>query len=97
VIAMTDHTDIPGQGPASPQSTAPAAPKGVPQYRLTQKAYLNDKLLEEGAVIYWTAPPEHYMVPLNDAARAEFKKYNPQYIDPMLKLPVAPVASATPE
>jgi len=93
---MTDHTPVPGQGPSSPQAPAAAAPKGVPQYRLNQKAYLHDKLLEEGAVIYWTEKPEHYMVPLNDAAKVEFKKYNPQYIDPMLKLPVAPPADATP-
>lgn len=88
---MTDHT-APGQGPASPVEEAPAVPKGVPQYRLKEKAYLNDKLMEEGAVLYWTGKPEHYMSPVNDAARAQVKLHNPQYIDPMLKLPVAPEA-----
>lgn len=62
-------------------------PTGVPQYRLTERAYLNDKLYETGDVIYWKDPPGAHMLPLNDAARAMVMKYEPTWLDPISGLP----------
>lgn len=55
-------------------------PTEVPQYQLTEKAFLNDKLYEPGEVIYWKDPPGPHMLPLNDAARAQVEKFKPTWV-----------------
>lgn len=73
-----------------------------PQYRLTEPAYINDQLFDQGAVdagaaiIFFEGVPGYHMFPLNDAARAMVKKHNPQRVDPLDALTVvaAPVAAA---
>lgn len=98
----TDLTPTPGQGPNVTPSTAPgqapgaaptevaAKPKGTPQYKLTEKAWIYDKLHEAGESIYWTAKPEFYMHPMNQAARDMVEKYKPERFEPFGgDLPVA--------
>jgi hypothetical protein len=58
----------------------------IPQYKLTERAYLGDVLYEEGAVIEFETQPSHYMAPLNDAAKAMVKKFPSQFHDPILAL-----------
>lgn len=57
----------------------------VPQYRLTEQAYIGDKLLEVGAVIEYKGIPGHHMEPINPAAKAA-KKKAPSYLDPILAM-----------
>lgn len=73
---MATRTSAPSQGE-------------VPQYKLTEKAYIDDRLLEVGEVIYYEHPPGAHMAPLNDAARAMVKKHPPREMRPLEELPVA--------
>lgn len=70
-------------------NTQGAPRKEVPQYRLTAQAYIGERLLNEGDVIFYSKPPEWYMEPVNDAAREQVKKVRR---DPIENLPVAPEA-----
>lgn len=58
----------------------------VPQYKLTEPAYIDDKYLEAGAAIYFTGVPGAHMHPLNDAAQAMIDKHKPVKVDPVEKL-----------
>lgn len=86
---MTDDT----------QGAAPAHGE-PPKYRLSEPAYLNDVHYDQAqvdagkAIIVWTAPPAHYMVPLNAAAKAMVAQHPPKRIDPLAELTkvVAPPA-----
>lgn len=86
------RTSAPGQGPVdTPRAGAPAPSKDLPQYKLKATCFLHDRLHQEGETIYWLGRPEHYMVPMNPAARQKFKEAgNPQYADPVGALPIAP-------
>lgn len=86
---------VPGQSPGAPPVAAIEVPKETPQYRLTEKAYLNDRVMQEGELIYWTKKPEHYMTPMNRAAREMVKQYKPEYRDPFESIQVAPEAPKT--
>lgn len=50
----------------------------IPRYRLTEAAYIDDKLLEKDSEISYAHPPGWHMHPLNKAAEAMVKKYHPQ-------------------
>lgn len=90
--------------PATTPNTAAApaeekVPQGqVPQYKLTERAYLpGDKLAEAGVLFFHAGKPEHYMAPQNAAARAMVKKHGVTehgvssipYKDPLGTLPIA--------
>src|SRR5436190_711715 len=66
----------------------------VPQYRLTEPAYINDVFFDQNqvdsgkAVIYHVGIPAHFMQPLNAAARAMVKEHAPKKIDPLAALTV---------
>lgn len=71
----------------SAKSSAPT--KGeVPQYRLSEVAYINDRLLQPGEVIYFEDPPGPHMMPLNDAAKAMVAKHKPTRVDPIESLTI---------
>jgi len=55
------------------------------KYRLTEQAYIDDKLLEVGAVIEYDGIPGHHMEPVNAVAEAA-KKKAPKYLDPILAM-----------
>ena len=78
----------------------------VPQYRLTEPAYINDVFYDQQqidsgkAVIYHQGVPAHFMAPLNAAAREQVKTHQPKKIDPFAGLTVvgaAPVPAAEPQ
>lgn len=50
----------------------------TPRYRLTEKAYLNDTLMDVDAEVDFTGIPGYYMKPLNQAAKDMLKKYPPR-------------------
>ena len=64
-------------------------PGEVPQYRLTEPAYIDDvyydqRQVDRGeAVIYFTGPPGAHMQPLNDAARSMVEEHKPKKVDPI--------------
>jgi hypothetical protein len=102
---MSNHDQVPGQGPATPptdapgqgpvRAHAPAPNKDLPQYKLKQTAYLHDRVHQEGDTVYWNGRPEHYMTPLNKAARDAFAAAgNPKFTDPVGSLPIAPDPAA---
>lgn len=69
------------------KSSAPA--KGeVPQYRLTEVSYINDRLLPAGEVIYFAEPPGPHMEPINAAAKAMVAKFKPEKKDPIEALTI---------
>lgn len=49
----------------------------MPQYRLTEQAYIHDRLVEAGEAIYFDGIPGAHMAPLNAEARAMVNKYKP--------------------
>ena len=60
------------------------------QYKLTEKAYIDDVLYEPDAVITFSGIPMHYMLPVNEAAKAakntpEGKKAA-KFLDPILAM-----------
>lgn len=57
----------------------------IPQYELTEAAYIDDKYLEAGAKITYQGEPGHHMAPLNAAAEAAKKKAR-NYLDPILAM-----------
>ena len=59
--------------------------KEIPRYELTEKAYINDVLLEVGQEVDYEGVPGHHMEPVNDSARAA-KAVAPVYMDPILAL-----------
>jgi len=63
--------------------------KSEPQYELTEKAYIDDRLCEIGEKISFTGTPGWHMKPLNEKAKALVKKHFPTgqaYFDPILKM-----------
>lgn len=73
-------------------------PTEVPQYQLTERAYINDKLLEEGTVIYFKDVPGPHMLPLNAAAQAQVEKWKHTWIgDPIRNLTIITPPGATPQ
>lgn len=74
----------------TPENTsAPQPRREVPQYRLTEPAYIDDVLYDEAqvkaglAVIYFNGIPGPHMLPLNAAAKEMVKQHKPQRIDPL--------------
>lgn len=61
---------------ADPKPAQRPAAGGVPQYELTEKAYINDRLYEPGDKIYYKGIPGPHMLPLNRAAEEMFVTHN---------------------
>lgn len=57
--------------------------KEVPQYELTERAYIDDVLHEPGAKIHYKGVPGHHMQPLNAAAKQMCKDHGKPYVDPI--------------
>jgi hypothetical protein len=65
----------------------------VPQYKLTEPAYINDRLYAADELIYFTGVPGYHMAPVNKAAKAMVEKHKPRHFDAKLddiKLPPTP-------
>jgi hypothetical protein len=58
----------------------------TPKYKLTERAYIDDALLEAGAEIEYVGVPGHHMEPVNDAAKAMVKKHPHKFVDPILQM-----------
>jgi hypothetical protein len=58
----------------------------APKYKLTEKAFIDDVLYEEGATITYAGVPGHHMEPANAAAKAMRAKHPNKYIDPILAM-----------
>jgi len=54
-----------------------------PRYKLLERAYIDDKLLEEGTEIVYEGVPGYHMDPVNAPAHAMKEKHPSQYIDPI--------------
>lgn len=75
----------------STQPNAPTPARGrdeTPQYKLETKAYIGERICEEGQVIYYRGKPAWYMKPVNDAARRMVKDHPPSTDDPIRDLAV---------
>lgn len=63
-----------------------------PQYKLTEQAYIEDRLLEPGALIRYEGTPGHHMKPHNAQAKALCKKLwpdgRPEYVDPIQSMAI---------
>lgn len=63
-----------------------------PQYKLTEQAYIEDRLLEPGALIRYEGTPGHHMKPHNAEAKALCKKLwpdgRPEYVDPIQSMAI---------
>jgi hypothetical protein len=57
-----------------------------PKYKLTEKAYIDDVLYEEGAVITYAGIPGYHMEAANAAAEAMKVKHPGQFVDPILAM-----------
>lgn len=72
----------------------------VPQYRLTEPAYISDVYYDQAAidsgkaVIFFQGVPAHFMAPLNAAAREQVKTHQPKKIDPLEGLTVVGAKAA---
>jgi len=63
------------------------APKGDgAQYKLTERAYIDDVLYEEGATITYAGIPGYHMEAANPAGEAMKEKYPSNHIDPILAM-----------
>lgn len=75
------------------------APDERPQYRLTEQAYIEDRLLEPGALIRYEGVPGHHMKPVNAAAKAHCKELwpdgRPSYLDPIQSMAIVGKTEAT--
>lgn len=60
--------------------------KEVPRYKLTEAAYIEDRIYEAEAEVNFSGIPGHHMEPLNDSAKAMKKKHNKEYVDPILAM-----------
>nr|WP_198983062.1 hypothetical protein [Herbaspirillum sp. ASV7] len=80
---MTEQTNT---QQATPKDADAKEPKGMPRYKLSEQAYINDRLYEAGTDIDFDGIPGHHMEPLNDAAKAMKKKHGKAYLDPILAL-----------
>lgn len=78
-----------------------ATPDERPQYRLTEKAYIEDRLLEEGALIRYEGMPGHHMKPANARAKAACKELwpngRPAFVDPIQSMAIVGGKEDTPE
>lgn len=63
-----------------------------PQYKLTEQAYIEDRLLEPGTLIRYVGTPGHHMKPHNAEAKALCKRLwpdgRPEYIDPIQSMAI---------
>ncbi|WP_017773842.1 hypothetical protein [Paraburkholderia kururiensis] len=75
--------------------------KAIPKYRLLETAYIDDRIYDPKTtpidpetnenrplIIAYEGVPGPHMEPVNDAARAIFKKHNPTWVDPIESLPI---------
>lgn len=69
---------------------AKSAQQIVPKYRLTERSYINDKLLEVDEEIEFSGIPGPHMEPLNAAAKKEVSKYSREWFDPIRSLEITP-------
>lgn len=87
--------------PEDAEDEAPEAPDMRPQYRLTEQAYIEDRLLEPGALIRYEGTPGHHMKPANAAAKAVCKELwpngRPEYLDPIQSMAIVGGKEDTPE
>lgn len=84
---MTDQTsNLSAVQQDAPKAAEGKEPKGPARYKLTEQAYIHDRIYEAGADIDFDGIPGHHMEPLNDAARAMKKKHNKVYQDPILAM-----------
>lgn len=78
--------------PEDVEDDAPEAPDNHPQYRLTEQAYIEDRLLEPGALIRYEGTPGHHMKPVNAAAKDLCAKLwpngRPEYLDPIQSMAI---------
>jgi hypothetical protein len=65
---------------------ANALKSDVPQYTLTEKAYIDDVLYEVGATISYPGIPGYHMEPANAAAEAMCLKHPTAFHDPILAM-----------
>lgn len=65
------------------EDTKPEVKADAPRYKLTEAAYIDDKLLAPEDTIEFRGIPGHHMLPLNESAKAMKKKYNKEFIDPI--------------
>lgn len=67
-------------------------PDERPQYRLTEPAYIEDRLLDTGALIRFEDIPGHHMKPVNAQAKAKCKALwpngRPEYSDPIQSMTI---------
>jgi len=63
-----------------------------PQYRLTEAAYIEDRLLEPGALVRYEGIPGHHMKPANAAAKAKCAELwpngRPAFVDPIQSMAI---------
>ncbi|MGF6764061.1 hypothetical protein P3T24_004392 [Paraburkholderia sp. GAS33] len=79
-----------GETPVEALAEAPVErPAGIPRYRLTEKAYINDILYDPEAQdprlheVDYEGIPGHHMEPVNAAAHYMKEKHPSKYIDPI--------------
>lgn len=58
----------------------------VPEYELTESAYIDDTLYSAGQKIKYEGQPGYHMEPVNAAAKAMKKKFPSDHIDPILTM-----------
>lgn len=58
----------------------------VPKYKLTEPAYIDDRLLEAGQVIGYKGVPGYHMEPVNEAAEVMKELHPGRKIDPILEM-----------
>ena len=77
-----------GQGPTPTPTPAPARTGEMPQYELTETAYINDQLKQPGETVYTRGIPGPHMIPVNEAAKAMCAKHSRemQAVDPIHSL-----------
>ena len=77
------------------------APDDRPQYKLTEQAYIEDRLLEPGSLIRYVGTPGHHMKPANAQAKALCKELwpngRPEFVDPISSMAIVGGREDTPE
>jgi hypothetical protein len=68
--------------------------KEVPQYKLSEPAYIDDILYDTGATIKYRGVPGYHMEPVNDAAREMKEKHPSNYVDPIVAMTDLKMADA---
>jgi hypothetical protein len=68
---------------------------GAPRYKLTEAAYIDDKLYQEGDTINYDGIPGYHMEPLDKAAEDMKKKYPSVKPDPIAEMTDLKMGDAT--